>query len=352
MTDQESLGQLVEAATLRRAERRRFLRAAGTASLAIGSASVLSACGAKNGNKETPTPTPTPTPTASGTATPTPTATATSTYGDADVLAFALNLEYLEAQFYLHAAFGTGLDATLTSGIGSAGATNTAGAVTGGKQVNFTDTVVAQYAREIAADERAHVTFLRSSLGSLAIAQPPINIDGGASGAFTAAARAAGLVGSNETFDPYASDENFLLAAFLFEDVGVTAYKGAIGYIGNATLVEATAGIQAAEAYHAGLIRSTLYAKGMSTASLITNAGKISDARDALDGSGDDDQGIATTSDGAANIVPTDGDGLVYTRTPADVLKIVFLNSAASTKMGGFFPSGVNGSILSTTSAI
>ena len=97
--------------------------------------------------------------------------------------------------------------------------------------MTFTDPVIAQYAREIAADERAHVTFLRSRSASAAIAQPPINIDGGATGAFTTAARAAGLVSSTGTFDPYASDENFLLAAFIFEDVGVTAYKGAIALI-------------------------------------------------------------------------------------------------------------------------
>jgi len=44
------------------------------------------------------------------------------------------------------------------------------------QQVNFTDPVVAQYARETAADEVAHVNFLRSVLGSAAVAQPAMNI--------------------------------------------------------------------------------------------------------------------------------------------------------------------------------
>ncbi|WP_173928755.1 ferritin-like domain-containing protein, partial [Pseudomonas sp. GW531-E2] len=65
------------------------------------------------------------------------------------------------------------------------------GAVTGGRQVTFTDPLVAQYAREIAADKVAHVAFLRSALGAATVAQPAINIDGSASGAFSALAQAA-----------------------------------------------------------------------------------------------------------------------------------------------------------------
>ena len=151
------------------------------------------------------------------------------------------------------------------------------------------------------------------------------------------------MISSSATFDPYASDENFLLAAFIFEDVGVTAYKGAAPAISSATYLEAAAGILAAEAYHAGLVRTTLYAKGMATPSLRTAAGQISDARDSLDGSSDDDQGIVGDST-TSNIVPTDDNGIAYSRSTGQVLNIVYLNSAMTTS-GGFFPSGVNGTI-------
>lgn len=259
------------------------------------------------------------------------------TVSDADVLNFALNLEYLEAQFYSYAVNGVGLSNSDLSGTGNQGA------VIGGRKVNFTDPIVEQYAREIAADEVAHVKFLRAQLGSAAVAQPAIDVGTAIDGAFSSAARAAGLIGPGESFDPYASDENFLLGAFIFEDVGVTAYKGAAPLITNATYLEAAAGILAVEAYHAGIVRTTLYAKGIETPSLRTSADKISDARDSLDGTSDLDQGISPQAD-TSNIVPLDANGIAFSRTTGQVLNIAYLSKAAAGS-GGFFPAGVNGTI-------
>ena len=263
---------------------------------------------------------------------------------DADILNFALNLEYLEAQFYAYAATGSGLSNDLLSGTG------TQGGVIGGRRVNFTDPVVSQYAQEIAQDEIAHVRFLRAALGSSAVAQPSIDVGGtDPNGAFSNAARAAGLVGPGQVFDPYANDENFLLGAFIFEDVGVTAYKGAAPLITSKVFLEAAAGILAVEAYHASLIRTVLYGKGIATPApqLIEATEKISDARDSLDGPTDDDQGVRNVSNQfgtASNIAPLDGNGLAYSRSAGQTLNIVYLNRMAVDR-GGFFPNGVNGNI-------
>ncbi len=341
MIDSETLMQVQAASAVRRLERRRFLRTAGAASLVIGGASLLAACGSDDT-------------TADATASPTPSPSSTDTLHDQDTFNFALNLEYLEAQFYSYAVTGAGIpQALLTKGDGNQ---TVQGAVVGGRKVTFTDPLVAQYAAEIAADEIAHVAFLRSALGAAAVAQPALNIDGSATGAFTAAARAAGIATTNGvidnvngTFDPYASDENFLLAAFLFEDVGVTAYEGAVSIINTTLLLDAAAGILATEAYHAGLIRTTLYSKGVTTTpSLLTSAQQISDARDNLDGPTDDDQGIGDAT--TANLVPTDATGLVYTRTPGQVLNVVYLNSNAVVG-GGFFPNGFNGNIMTSAAS-
>ncbi|EZP51112.1 ferritin-like domain-containing protein [Sphingomonas sp. RIT328] len=335
MIDRETLLEVFDIAERRRTERRRFLRMAGTAAAVTGAAGLLAAC--NNGDdKAIPSPAPTPTPTSSLVA------------SDVDILNFALNLEYLEANYYSFAAFGTGVNASSQTGTG------TQGAVTGGAKVPFADASVAAYAREIAADENQHVLFLRQQLGSAAVAMPAINIDGSATGAFTAAARAAGVVDATSgTFNPYASDENWLLGGMLLSDVGVTAYKGAASLISSSVILDAAAGILAVEAYHSGLLRTLLYRKGLAMPALRTNADKISNARDTIDNATDDDVGISpvTVNGGtASSIVLADNNGIVYGRSTGDVLNVAFLNAGAVTS-GGFFPAGVNGNIKASTAA-
>ena len=331
MTDETQMVAALDARARRREERRDFFRAFGAVA-AVGGGLALTSCGGNDDN------TPTPTPSGSATPTPTPTATNSSGFTDLDVLNFALNLEYLEAQFYAFAVNGTGLASTLLTGTG------TAGTVTGGKKANLSDPIVANYAREIAQDEVAHVEFLRNALGSGAIAMPNLDIGATATSAFSNAARAAGLIGQGATFDPYENDDNFLLAAFLFEDVGVTAYRGAMGGIANALIRQAASGILATESYHAAMIRSALYMRGLSTPTLIDSTEAISNARDGLDGASDIDQGVRPIGD-QSNIMPFDANtGLPYGRTAGQVLNIAYLNRNAVTT-GGFFPAGVNGAI-------
>lgn len=255
-------------------------------------------------------------------------ARAQSNLSDEDIFNFALNLEYMEAEYYLRGTTGRGI---AEEDIGSK-----AGEVKGGHEVNFEFKYIRQFGEELAQNELAHVRFYRKTLGEKAVSRPAIDFEAG----FKGAAEAAGL-GSD--FDPFANDMTFLLGGMLFEDVGVTAYAGAAPLIKEKKHLEAAAGILAVEAYHMGMARSQLYRMGEKAWEA---ANAISDARDKVDGSEDKDQGIQV--EGKANFVPSTQDAMAFRRTPQEVLRIVYLSDKDGTSSGGFYPEGMNGAIKST----
>jgi hypothetical protein len=257
---------------------------------------------------------------------------------DAAILTFALNLEYLEAAFYL-AAVGriselTGGNAQVILPTGFDGKTS----------MMFTNDAVAQYADEIASDEIAHVNFIRSALEgmNMPVAERPV-ID--LAGAFAAAANAAFKTTTplNPVFDPFANELFFLHGAFIFEDVGVTAYKGASPLLVDKNVVlQSAAGILAVEAYHSGQIRTLLYAqKDVMTpynVTVETVVQAISDLRGAAGGG--KDQGLVMN--GKANIIPVDSSSIAFSRTPREVANIAFLDGSGTATKGGFFPNGLS----------
>ncbi len=243
-----------------------------------------------------------------------------------DVFNFALNFEYLGAEFYLHAAYGTSL------GAGDIEGTGAQGSVSGGRQVPFQDPLIRSIAQEFATDEVGHTRFLRAILGGARIARPAIDF----ANSFTAFARFAGLVPANGTFDAFANDDNFLLSAFIFEDVCVTALKGASPLIRNNEFLEGAAGLLATEGYQAGILRTQLALRGQ-----FAQAQQVSDLRDYFDGPTDIDQGIGTAA--VPNIVPTDANSIAFSRTPEQVRNIAY--GTTNGQPSGFFPNGLNGAI-------
>ena len=247
---------------------------------------------------------------------------------DSDIFNFALNLESLETEYYLRGTSGRGMD--------DADAGPNPGSVTGGRMVPWQNEDLKQFMEEIAGNELAHVRFYRRVLGSGAVSRPAIDITAG----FAGAAKAAGL---GDNFDPFASEMNFFLGGMLMEDVGVTAYHGAAPLLQSKSNLDAAAGILAVEAYHMGMARSVLYRMG-TAARQAANA--ISNARDQLDGPDDLDQGIEMN--GHANFVPSDADAKAFSRTPQQVLRIVYLTDRAGVSGGGLFPNGMNGTLRTT----
>lgn len=295
--------------------RRSFLAGAG----ALGAAAVVVGC------SSSPATTPT---------TPVNPVTAPT---DNDIVNFALNLEYLEAEFYLRAATG--------SGIPAADAGSSAAAVVGGRAVTGLTMIQQQFVNELAQTEYNHVKALRATLSTAAVSRPAIEF----TAAFTNAAIAAGVIKTGQTFDPFSNWANFLLGAFIFEDVGVTAYTGAAPAITSKTILSAAAGIQAVEAYHAAAIRTAIIMNG--DPAIIAIANQISGLRATLGG------GMETMLSGGSLTTPSTivaadtTNSIAFSRSTDQVLHIVYgTANGAGVKSGLFFPSGLNGTITTTAS--
>lgn len=209
---------------------------------------------------------------------------------DTDILNFALNLEYLEAEFYYHATTGHSIAA---AGIGTSG-TGQRGPTTGGQKTHFTDKTTETVATQITSDEGAHVTLLRSALGANAIAKPAIDL------------AALHIDVTKMT--------GFLQLSRAFEDTGASAYTGAAPLIKSKEILETAAQILGTEIYHATNIRLMIAQMGIPTMK--------TDSKDVLPPPSGTDYFC-------------DHKALAVSRTAKQVIAIV----------APFFPNGLNGAI-------
>ena len=272
---------------------------------------------------------------------------AQSAFSDADILNFALNLEYLEGEYYTRGSTGQGLPASATTGTGLAGGVN------GGTLVPFQNSYFFEIAAKIAVDEQDHINFIRGQLGSAAVARPLIDF----AGAFQAAALASGAIPPGAVFNPFADEVSFFLGAFTLTEVGLTAYTGSAALIQSKAVLSAAASILAIEAYHAGAIRGVLTQSSvgfgsplLSTVAADAANGSLVPYRTQAIANAQSQESNAITAAGvtfpqnqSARISATDNNSLAFQRTPAQVLSVV---QGGPNKTGGnFFPNGLNGNI-------
>jgi hypothetical protein len=277
--------------------RRNFLRNTGLAGLGVATATVVAG---KMGALDS-----VPGASALGLA-PTKVEAAGLSANDIAVLQFALNLEYLEAEFYCYVVTGRGLE---DNGIPTEGAIGYYGPTTGGTRVKFEELggegPLRKVAEDLMRDEVNHVLLLRSFLGSeYTIAKPAIKLD--ALGAFD-------------------SIKMYLTLARDFEVTGVSAYGGAVTLV-DQTVLQYAAQIALVEALHSGNLQ------------LLCDLNKVRVAPlDQFD--------VIPPPAGVNFFDDSFNQGLAVIRNTSQVLSIVYGASASGTTQGGFFPCGVNGSI-------
>ena len=232
------------------------------------------------------------------------------------VLNFALNLEYLEAEFYTYGQYGYGIEQAglKVSGVASGPNSPNGGLTTGGAKVTFSNSLVFSGAitAEIGVDERAHVTLLQSFLGSSAIAKPNINLN------------ALGI--------GFANQNDYLTLARIFEDIGVSAYGGAAYLLTTPAVIQTAARILSTESQHVGTLH--------------TQIARLNIPSPVLDGA---DLVPPPTGGPAQYLSINRVNGLPALRTVTQVLNLAY--GGAGKTSGAFFPTGINGSFYGTASS-
>lgn len=232
------------------------------------------------------------------------------------VLNFALNLEYLEAEFYTYGQYGYGIEQAglKVSGVSNGNNPASGGLTTGGAKVPFANNLVFSQAitSEIGIDERAHVTLLQSFLGSAAIAKPNINLN------------ALGI--------GFGSENDYLTLARIFEDIGVSAYGGAAYLLTTPLVIQTAARILAVESQHVGTLH--------------TQIARLNIPSPVLDGA---DLVPPPTGPQTQFLSINPANGLPALRSVPQVLALAY--GGAGLTQGAFFPDGINGAFYGTPSS-
>ncbi|KAL2970312.1 hypothetical protein AAZX31_15G132100 [Glycine max] len=239
---------------------------------------------------------------------------------DADLLEFPLNLEYLEAEFFLFRALGYGLD------VAAPNLTGGGPPPIGAKKVEL-DSLAKDVILQFAFQEVGHLRAIKSKVTGFP--RPLLDLSSASFAKLMDSAFEKPLV---PPFDPYANSLNFIIASYVIPYVGLTGYVGVNPLLQNAT-------------------SRKLVAPYKVTVAEFTN--RISIHRSKLGNMGMKDEGIIVPRELGAesrvrgNILAGDDDSLAYSRTPEEILRIVY-GSDHEDVCSGFYPNGASGRIAQT----
>ncbi|KAI9122919.1 hypothetical protein K1719_005808 [Acacia pycnantha] len=262
---------------------------------------------------------------------------------DKDLLEFPLNLEFLEAEFFLIGALGRGLDSVAPE-LAEGGPPPIGARLA--KLGFFVRDIILQFALQ----EVGHIRAIKSTVRGFP--RPLLNLSKEAFGEVMNSAFGRRLY---PPFDPYANEINYLLASYVVPYVGLTGYVGANPQLQNSISKALVAGLLGVESGQDAVIRTLLYERRRVPVvpyrvSVAEFTNRISALRDKLGKKGLKDEGlIVPRSLGAegrigGNLLAGDKDSLSYGRCPGEVLRIVY-GDGDERRPGGFYPLGADGRI-------
>ncbi|KAF3657136.1 Desiccation-related protein PCC13-62 [Capsicum annuum] len=262
---------------------------------------------------------------------------------DVDLIEFPLNLEFMEAEFFLWGSLGYGLDKfapELADG----------GPVPISAQIAKLSPLIRDVIAQFGFQEVGHVRAIKDTVAGFP--RPLLNLS---RESFATVMNDAFGHPLEPPFDPYANDINYLLASYVIPYVGLTGYVGANPKLHSPTAKRLVAGLLGVESGQDAVLRALLYERGREnvkpygiTVTEFTN--RISALRNKLGRHGIKDEGLRVQREFGAegsirgNILAGDKYSLAYDRTPEEILRIVY-GSGQESKPGGFYPNGAEGRI-------
>ncbi|KAJ4727648.1 Desiccation-related protein PCC13-62 [Melia azedarach] len=262
---------------------------------------------------------------------------------DRDRIQFALNLEFLEAEFFLYGALGKGLD-YIAPWLAEGGPPPI-----GAKKANL-DEVTNQIIEEFGYQEVGHLRAIIAEIGGF----PRPLLDLSPQKFATIFNEAVGYE-LEPPFDPYLNSINYLLASYVIPYVGLVGYVGTIPNLTKYTSRRLVAGLLGVESGQDAVLRTLLYERAHEKVlpynkTVAEFTIYISELRNRLGMCGIKDEGLIVPLELGAenrtesNILSADANSLSYARTPPEILRIVY-GTGSEYKPGGFFPHGGNGRI-------
>lgn len=252
---------------------------------------------------------------------------------DREILNFALNLHYVEAEFYSCAAFGLQIPDDLRGG-----GPNSRGCQRAALS-KFGQAIVT----ELAENDIDHVRVLRQELGDAAVPIPQLDIGD----AFVQAGQIAFGRNVSPPFSPYLDDISLYEGAFIFEDVGVTALQDLLLGIQHKRYSEILSKILAVEGYHGGVIRTLLYYAQDMPSPYNIPVHEVVQQLALVRGKVGAGNGYGILNEGyhgnGSMVVAADHKGMGYIRQPHQVVAIYTLGAGSSG--GGFFPDGLTSTL-------